>query len=272
MKNRYTHISRVYCHCFMATFLFASMPGFSQVLLREDFKNLDNWKPIFFKSIQRHSTYTCRQKQGTTFLEGHAKAAASGLEHEATFNPYKYPVIEWRWKIRNVYKTGDAKRKSGDDYPIRLYVNFPYDKGKAGFREKLTYEFAKTQLGHYPPHSALAYIWANKKHKERVIPNPYTEKEQMIVLRAEAHKAGQWLVETINIVRDYRDAFGKNPPRKAKLAFMVGSSNTSEEGLSFVDYIEIRGREREVLPKVDAALENEEQVTENGERTIFPSH
>jgi hypothetical protein len=263
MKKRNTQIGWGCFPCLMLIFLFASMPGFSQVLLREDFKNLDDWKSVFFKSIQRHSTYTCRQEQGITFLEGYAKAAASGLEHEVIFNPYKYPVVEWRWKIRNVYKSGDAKRKAGDDYPIRLYVNFPYNKEKAGFRKRLTYEFAKTQLGHYPPHSALAYIWANKKHKERIISNPYTDQEQMIVLRAEESDAGRWLVETIDIIRDYRKAFGENPPRKAKVAFMVGSSNTGEEGLSFIDYIEIRGRARKVLPRIDAASRNEDRMTDN---------
>lgn len=231
---------RICLYYVFPAFLCGVLTASSETLFREEFQNIDNWKPHFFKSITKHTVYQCREKEGITFLKGLAKDAASGLEHKRTFNPYKNPVIEWRWKIRNVYKNGDAKRKSGDDYPVRLYVNFPYNKEKAGFREKLKYEFAKTQLGHYPPHSALAYIWANKKHKERIIPNAYTDKEQMIVLRSEGLEAGTWLTEMINIVKDYREAFGEDPPPKANIALMVGSSNTGEEGLSFIDYIEVR--------------------------------
>ena len=221
-------------------FLFAGNIGFSRNPLREDFENLNDWKPIFFKSIPRHSTYTCRQKQGVTFLEGHAKSAASGLEHKETFDSYQYPVIEWRWKIRNVYKNGDARRKSGDDYPLRLYVNFPYDPMQASFRQRIVYEFAKKRLGHYPPHSALTYIWANKKHKKRILPNPYTNKEQMMILRTGSSDAGKWVKENIHIIRDYREAFGEDPPRIAKLAVMVGSSNTGEEGISYIGYIQVK--------------------------------
>jgi len=119
-------------------------------------------------------------------------------------------------------------------------VNFAYNNEKAGVRQKLTYELAKTKLGYYPPHSTLVYIWANKKHRQRIIPNAYTEKAQLIVLRSGEAESGTWVTETVDIIKDYRKAFGEDPPLKANLALMVGSNNTGEEGLSFIDYIEVR--------------------------------
>ena len=76
---------------------------------------------------------------------------------------YEYPLLRWRWRADSVYRKGDARKKAGDDYPLRLYVLFPYDPGEASFGEKLVFEAARLLHGQYPPHSALNYIWANRE-------------------------------------------------------------------------------------------------------------
>jgi hypothetical protein len=53
-----------------------------------------------------------------------------------SFKVNDYPRVKWRWKVNNVYGKGDARIKSGDDYPMRIYVMFEYDPDKAGTFEK----------------------------------------------------------------------------------------------------------------------------------------
>jgi hypothetical protein len=144
--------------------------------------------------------------------------------------------------VSNIYQKGDEKKKSGDDYPLRIYVVFKYDSRKASVLEKAQYSAAKLIYGEYPPHSSINYIWANKTYPERIVPTPYTAKAQMILLQKGAGLAGQWVKEEVNALKDYREAFGSDPPAVAALAIMADADNTGEKALGFVDYIEVSPR------------------------------
>lgn len=207
--------------------------------IREDFNTLDNWKPLNFPKIPRHSTYTIAKEGPNSMLVATADSSASGIIHQSSFNIYKTPIISWQWKVSNIYKKGDEKKKSGDDYPLRVYIVFKYDPQHASVLEKAQYNTARLIYGEYPPHSSLNYIWANKYYPERILPNPYTGRTQMILLQKGSLRTGQWVEERVNALVDYREAFGKDPPVQAALAIMSDADNTGERAIGYVDYIEV---------------------------------
>ena len=45
--------------------------------------------------------------------------------------------------------------------------------------------------------------------------------------------------ESVNILDDYRKAFGKDPPAIAGLAVMSDTDNTAESAVVYLDFIEI---------------------------------
>ena len=61
----------------------------------------------------------------------------------------------------------------------------------------------------------------------------------MIILEAGTEKVGQWVEEEVDIIEDYRKAFGTLPPQTASIAVMNDSDNTGERSISYVDYIEV---------------------------------
>jgi hypothetical protein len=206
---------------------------------REDFKTLRDWKPLTFPKIPRHSNYSIQQEGQNSFLVAQADNSASGIIYTKSFNIYKTPIVKWKWKISNIYQAGDEKKKSGDDYPLRIYVVFKYDPENAGIFERAQYNAVKLLYGQYPPHSSLNYIWANKKYPERILPNTYTAKAQMILLQKGSERAGLWIEERVNALEDYRKAFGVDPPLEASLAIMSDADNTGEKAAGYVDYIEV---------------------------------
>jgi hypothetical protein len=206
---------------------------------REEFATLANWKPLTFPKIPRHTTYSIQKENGKSILVALADNSASGLIYAKSFNIYQTPIIKWKWKVSNIFQAGDAKKKSGDDYPLRIYVVFKYDPGKASLFEKAQYNAAKLIYGEYPPHSSLNYIWANKKYPERILPNTYTAKAQMILLQKGSERTGQWIEERVNALEDYRKAFGTDPPLEASLAIMADADNTGEKTTGYVEYIEV---------------------------------
>ena len=149
--------------CFLSVVIF----GREKYYIREEFDSLALWKPLTFRNIDRHSRYSAVTEDGQTCLKAATAASASGIIYKKRFNVYRYPLMKWRWKISGVYTKGNATVKSGDDYPIRVYVVFKYDPGRASLPVRAKYGAVRLLYGEYPPHSSLSYIWANKKHKKR---------------------------------------------------------------------------------------------------------
>ena len=211
----------------------------SEAFLRDDFNNLDNCKPLYFPGIKKHSTYSIVRDGGESYLRAESISSASGIVLKKEFNVFEYPMVKWRWKISNVYQRGNARKKSGDDYPMRIYIIFKYDPEKASFGQKLRYGIARKIYGEYPPHSSLNYIWANMEHDERILVNAYANESKMVILQSGSENAGKWIDQEVNILKDYHEAFGEDPPATANLAIMSDSDNTGESAVSLMDFIEV---------------------------------
>jgi hypothetical protein len=159
--------------------------------------------------------------------------------YTSEFDVYQYSKVRWRWKVRNLYHKADAMTKAGDDFPIRIYIMFVYDPKNAGFVEGIQYGFAKSLYGAYPPQSSLNYIWSSKETPARIITNPYTDRAKDVVLRSGPSLVGTWQNENVDVLADYREAFGTDPPQKARVAIMNDSDNTGESSVSWVDDLDV---------------------------------
>src|SRR5512139_227103 len=213
--------------------------GDEKVLLREDFRDLENWRPLYFPKIPKHSVYTLETQGDRHCLRAASSGSASDLVYKKEFNVYDYPRIRWRWKVDNLYRNWDGRTKQGDDYPIRVYILFKYDPERAGLVDKVRYNAAKLIYGEYPPHSTLNYVWASKPYPERIFTNPFVDQAKMVLLEQGDTKVGMWVSEEVNVIEDYERAFGNKPPPTASLAIMNDSDNTGESAVSYVEFIEV---------------------------------
>ncbi len=191
------------------------------------------WEPLVFDKIDAHTSYHHVVDQGRGVIRADSKGSSSGLIHKEEIDPNTWPVISWSWKVDRVLARGDASKKSGDDYPARLYITFAYDGDKVGFWEGVKFNTIKILYGEYPPINALTYIWANKMAKDTLIANPYTPRVQMIAVESGAEHVGSWRMASRNIVEDYRRAFGEEPPVISGIAIMTDTDNTGEEATAW---------------------------------------
>lgn len=212
----------------------------ARVFFHEDFITLDAWKPLTFPKIPAHSEYTIEKEGAKHVLKAVSRASASGLILKKSFIVRGYPVLRWRWRVSNVFKRGDTESKSGDDYPLRIYVNFKYTPSRADFALRAKYLLAKSIHGEFPPHSSLIYVWANQRQVRRIITNPYTDRAMIVALQGGKERLGIWLEEEVDILADYRAAFGEEPPEEASLGIMTDADNTGESATGWVAFIEVR--------------------------------
>jgi hypothetical protein len=203
----------------------------------------EGWTPLTFKNIDRHTEYRLVHDAKTRVIRAVSNTAASGLIRKVTIDPATYPIVAWRWKITSVFENGDVTRKTGDDYPARLYITFAYNPEDAGFLERAQFEAARLLYGEYPPGAALNYIWANRAPVGTIVDNPYTAKAKMVVVESGNSKAGRWRSEQRNIAEDYRRAFGDPPPMISGVAIMTDTDNTGEATVSYFGDISFKTAE-----------------------------
>jgi hypothetical protein len=184
------------------------------------------WQPLEFRKIERRTRYALVRDGDAVVLRADADASASGVVHRLDGPAAARPMLSWRWKIADVVGAGDPRRKDGDDYAARVYVTFRYDPSRVSAVERAKYALAKQLDGEYPPHAGLTYVWDARLPPGTVLPNAYTDRVRMIVVRSGGAEAGRWVAETRNVLEDYRRAFGEEPPPVSGIAVMTDTDQT----------------------------------------------
>ncbi len=192
-----------------------------------------DWKPLTFKKIERHTVYSLVRDGETVVVKAVSKSSASGLVREIKIDAKKYPIVQWRWKVENIFQKGNVLKREGDDYPARLYIAFEYDASKLGFLEKVKFEAAKLLYGQYPPTAAINYIWESRAPVSTFISNPYTNRVMMIVVESGETRLNEWVSYERNLYEDFKKAFGYEPPMISGVAIMTDSDNTGESGVAY---------------------------------------
>jgi hypothetical protein len=192
----------------------------------------DGWKPLTFKKVSKPTAYELVSDGSAVVVKATSEAAASGLTKEVKIDPVVFPVVHWRWKIENLLTRSDVTRKSGDDYPARLYITFEYDPEKVSLGRKLKYKAGRALFGDIPI-AALNYIWDAKTPVETVVDNAYTDFAKMIVVESGSAKVGLWVEESRNVYQDYKQAFGEDPPMINGIAIMTDTDNTKERAVAY---------------------------------------
>jgi hypothetical protein len=211
-----------------------------KVLFREDFSTLENWRPFYFPNRPEHTAYTIETIGGASFLRAESNGSASALIYKQEFKVYQYPKVRWRWKVANVYRDTDPETKGGDDYPMRVYFAFrPDPEAPMSVSERIKGSIVKKVYGEQPPHSTLIYVWANREDQKTILVSPYSDTVKVIALEKGGKKVGTWQEETVNIVDDYRRAFGHDPPPLASIAIMNDSDNARQRSVSYLDFVEV---------------------------------
>jgi hypothetical protein len=186
------------------------------------------WEPLVFPMVDRHTHYFLVRDQSQTVIQADSHAAASGLIRRADIDPGQYSVIQWRWKIAHVLEKGDETRKQGDDYAARIYVAFAFDEQGASWWQRLRHKSASLVAGKELPGTALNYVWASRLPPGGILNNPYADETKMIVLQSGNARSGQWVTEQRDLVEDYRQAFGRKPPRIVGIGLMSDTDDTQE--------------------------------------------
>jgi hypothetical protein len=176
--------------------------------LRLDFGGAwaDRWTEV--KLARRANRFIAVELEGAAALKVESAGSASALWHPVGPAAAQGGIVSWRWRVdRPLTGNGREREKRGDDYAARVFVIFGGEPFARGTR-------------------AICYVWAASERLGAVYPNPYFPEVATVVLRSGDARAGDWVAERRDVIRDYRDAFDEAPGPLVAVAVMVDTDNT----------------------------------------------
>lgn len=150
------------------------------------------------------------------------------------------PCLSWRWKVDQAPPATDLTRKGGDDRAISLWIGFRFDGANASLGERIKHEAQQIAVGGTVPGQSLIYNWGGTAPTSAFQPNPVVgDRGQFRILHAATEPTGVWHAEQVNLVEDYRRAFGRPPTELVQLAVSGDADATGTRSVAHIADIKL---------------------------------
>lgn len=200
------------------------------------------WETMVLDKAGHRTQYDLVEDGGTTVLRAVSRASASGLNRNLRADPAEYPLLRWRWKVGNLVKGSDLRKKQGDDFPARLYVMFDYPLAALSFGDRMKLRLARAFYGPDLPAATLCYVWDGTAPAGTIAPSAYTDRVRIIVVESGAARVNQWVNVERDLYRDFKAAFGQEPPELSAVALMTDTDNTGASATAWYGDISLHKR------------------------------
>lgn len=167
--------------------------------------SLDDWSAKSFKGETAYQIIRDEERKSRV-LYAYANRSASGRYKKITIDLRKTPYLNWSWKIKDIFRSIDENKKSGDDFPARIYV--VVERGLLGIKSL-----------------ALNYVWASRHEQESIWASPYTSQVRLIALNSGTVGVGRWFNHKRNLRDDLRRAFGEDIVQIHAIALMTDADD-----------------------------------------------
>jgi len=170
--------------------------------------------PVDWELKEKEGTPDIRleKEKGTHVLHLISEKGSFGLAKKILIDIKEYPYLNFRWKVTELPRNGDFRKKETDDQAAQIYVAFG------------TFKLTAKIVG---------YLWENKAPKLITGVSPAWSKTRLIVLESGPEKIGEWVCEKRNIYNDFKDLFEKEPPKATLISLYINSQHTKSRAESY---------------------------------------
>ncbi|MDT8409395.1 MAG: DUF3047 domain-containing protein [Wenzhouxiangellaceae bacterium] len=136
-------------------------------------------------------------------------ATASGLIHRKVVDLTRTPVMQWQWRVDQVYPALDETTKSGDDYPARIYVvaqRWPRWRSRV-----------------------INYVWSSSQPRGHHWPNAYAGQFIMLAVQSGPENTGRWHTEQRDLREDFKRLHDLDIEQIDAFAIMTDCDNAGHE-------------------------------------------
>jgi hypothetical protein len=200
----------------------------------------EGWKVYRLFRFKPLTEYELVRDGGMQVVHAKAESSASGLEQPVSVDLRDYPVAEWRWKVPRLIPGADNTQPAQADAPARVIFVFEGGRDRLPASEVLNYDLAKALTGNALPYATLMYIWEADRKEGEIITHYNTTRVKMVIAGNSHRDLTHWHEARVNVLEDYRRAFGEEPPRVKSVGIMSDSDNTGSSIEAFFGDIRFR--------------------------------
>ncbi len=168
------------------------------------------WEHKVFGAATEYSRVTV---DGRKAIRARGRGSASGLYRKVSYSLRERPWMEWAWRVERLQPSADIRVKERQDFAAALYLLF----GRPGpFNRNVP---------------VLNYVWTNRRVPVgTVIACPFHPGiMRHVVVESGRGRLGRWVEERRNVIEDFRQAFGTEPPGNVEMiAIFTDNDQTGE--------------------------------------------
>lgn len=195
------------------------------------------WQVMTLPKIPRHTSYEVVSFDGRRVVKATADGSYANVVHPLNVDTGT-AVLRWSWRVDEFPADSDLSVKRGDDLAAKVCVLFDLPLDRLSFVDRLKIELGRRLFRLDLPAATLCYVWDRTLAPATWLPNIYTDRVRMLVLRSGA--AGQqarWFDEDRDLRGDFIRAFGPEAqagvPRISAIAFATDADNTGSRALAY---------------------------------------
>jgi len=195
-------------------FIFAQIPFFSQEpeKPKEEESPVKGWKVVSYFAVPP----TQYSRAGKGIIKAESLGGRSSLFKEVKEKEKSFPILSWGWKISSVVHSAIETRKDRFDAAARVMVVFGRERGYRIFG------------GGEPVGLKIEYIWATRLPKGHIFDHPGEKNCKIFVVESGGGKVGQWVYFERNIQKDFKKAFGQDPPGVLAVGIQTDTDHSNE--------------------------------------------
>jgi hypothetical protein len=197
----------------------------------------EGWAPYKLARFKPLTQFALVREEGVTVVRARSKSSVSGLQTPVNVDLHEYPVIRWRWNVTRPVD-GDTGIPAKADSAARIVLTFEGGREDLPAYEQLNYDLAYALTGNPLPFATLMYTWEPGKSPGEVVTHYNSSRVKMIVATGQPG----WNEVRVNVLEDYRRAFGEEPPRVKTVGILSDSDNTGTEGEAYFGDIVFEAR------------------------------
>jgi len=208
------------------------------------------WHIVTLPKIPRHTRYELVTVDGRRAVRAEADGSYANVVHPLAgpaSDASVTPVLRWSWRVDGFPAGSDLGTKAGDDVAAKVCVLFDVPLERLSFGDRLKVQLGRSLFDPNLPAATLCYLWDRTLPPGTWLPNVYTDRVRMLVLRsAAAGEQQRWFDEQRDLVADFARAFPDEAraglPRISAVAFASDADNTGGSALAYFGAIALAPR------------------------------
>jgi Protein of unknown function (DUF3047) len=205
------------------------------------------WQVITLPKIPRHTTYELVDIDGRRAVKATADGSYANVLHPLNLDATGTPILRWSWRVDQFPAGSDLSVKRGDDLALKVCVLFDLPLDRLPLFDRLKIELGRRLFRLDLPAATLCYVWDRTLAPGTWLPNVYTDRVRMLVLRSgAAGQQGTWFDERRDLRADFASAFGAEAkggmPRITAVGFAADADSTGNQALAYIGDISFAPR------------------------------